>query len=150
MNEPAISAVIDSNVWVSAALNPAGPPAAVARAFRDGRFVSVSCDRLLKEVNDVLARPRIRDRIPLTAAEIQELLELIEHQSVMAVPPGRLVISRDPNDDFVVETAIAGAATYLVSRDDDIKRDPNLIARLREYGIEVVSVAQFLAVLASS
>lgn len=47
----------------------------------------------------------------------------------------------------MLETAILGRAHYIVSRDDDIKRDLNLIAHLHEHGIEVVTVAQFLALL---
>jgi len=47
----------------------------------------------------------------------------------------------------MLETAIQGPADYVVSRDDDIKRDLNLIAHLHEHNIEVVTVAQFLALL---
>lgn len=47
----------------------------------------------------------------------------------------------------MLETAILGRAHYIVSRDDDIKGDLNLIAHLHEHDIEVMSVAQFLALL---
>ena len=33
-----LRAVVDTNVWVSALLNPNGHPAAVLEAFRNGRF----------------------------------------------------------------------------------------------------------------
>ena len=36
-----LRAVVDTNVWVSALLNPNGHPAAVSEAFRNGRFVSI-------------------------------------------------------------------------------------------------------------
>jgi predicted nucleic acid-binding protein len=58
-------------------------------------------------------------------------------------------LSRDPDDDILLETALVGGAQYFVSRDDDVKRDQELLARLRERGVEVLSVAQFLDLLAS-
>ena len=65
----------------------------------------------------------------------------------MVTPTGLLRLCRDQRDDIFLETAILGEAQYAVSRDDDIKRDLDLIAHLRANGVEVVSVAQFLALL---
>ncbi|MBI2964738.1 MAG: PIN domain-containing protein [Chloroflexi bacterium] len=49
-------AVVDTNVWVSAILNPSGLPGAVLRALKDGRFTLDSCEHLLDEIEEVLAR----------------------------------------------------------------------------------------------
>jgi uncharacterized protein len=65
----------------------------------------------------------------------------------MVRPSGELRLCRDPDDDVVLETAILGEAQFVVSRDDDIKRDLDLMTHLRANGVEVVSVAQFLALL---
>lgn len=54
---------------------------------------------------------------------------------------------RDPDDDLILETAILGQAQYAVSRDDDIKRDLDLLDHLRAHGVTVSSVQQFLAKL---
>ena len=139
----------DTNIWVSAALNPAGTPAAVAQAFRDGRFVSVSCSEVLDELREVLTRPRIRRRLRLEQEAVEAMLALVQRRWVMVFPPGELRVSRDPKDDLVLETGIAGRARYVVSRDDDIKRDLQVIARLREHGIEAVSVTQFMEILSA-
>lgn len=45
---------------------------------------------------------------------------------------------------MVLETAILGKAEYLVTRDDDLKRDLELVQKMAEWGIQVVSVQQFL------
>lgn len=47
-------------------------------------------------------------------------------------------------DDLLLETAILGKAHLAVSRDDDLKRDLDPIARLKEHGVQVRSLAQFL------
>ena len=48
---------------------------------------------------------------------------------------------------MVLETAILGRARYLVSRDDDIKGDNDLIKHLAARGVEVVTVARMLEIL---
>jgi predicted nucleic acid-binding protein len=65
----------------------------------------------------------------------------------MVIPTGAVHECRDPDDDLVLETALLGHAQYLVTRDDDIKRDLELIERLQAYGVTVLSVQQFLVKL---
>ena len=57
---------------------------------------------------------------------------------------GELRLCRDPDDDVVLETAIQGNATYVVSRDEDMTRDLDLVDRLRERGIKTITVQRFL------
>jgi putative PIN family toxin of toxin-antitoxin system len=49
---------------------------------------------------------------------------------------GTLRLCRDPKDDLVIETAIAGGARYIVSRDEDLTRDLDVVNTLREYDID--------------
>lgn len=56
---------------------------------------------------------------------------------------------RDPDDNHVLETALAGNVTYLVTRDDDIKQDPLVRQFLKTHGIHVVTVSRMLHILAS-
>jgi predicted nucleic acid-binding protein len=48
---------------------------------------------------------------------------------------------------MVIETAINGRADMLVSRDDDLKRSPQVTATLAERGSRVLSVQRFLDAL---
>jgi predicted nucleic acid-binding protein len=43
-----------------------------------------------------------------------------------------------------LEAAFNGSAQYLVTRDDDLKRDLELIKMARRNGVRVVAVRQFL------
>ena len=137
-------AVIDTNVWVSAILNAAGPPSLVRAAFEDDRFTAVTSEPLLIELATVLARPRLAHRYGLTAEEIAGLLGTIRALAELAVVGGEVQICRDPKDDMVIETAINGHADALVSRDDDLKRAPEVVSLLAERGIRVLSVQRFL------
>ena len=57
---------------------------------------------------------------------------------------GELKLCRDPDDDEILEAAIVGKSQYLVTRDDDLKRDLDLIKIARRNRVRVVSVRQFL------
>jgi len=83
----------------------------------------------------------------LSDQSINEYISLIKRQSVWVSVSGTLHICRDPRDDFLLETALFGGAEYLVTRDDDLKRDLDLTQRMAEWGVQVVSVQQFLNLL---
>ena len=69
-------------------------------------------------------------------------------RSVLVFPPGQLRLCRDPDDDVVIETAVVVGADVVVTRDDDLKGAPEVVAFLGEFGIPVRSVRQFLAEIA--
>lgn len=119
-------------------------PAALSRE----RFTLVTSEPLLAEVAEVLARPRFATRYGVTAADITRLLALLHERAEVVPVAGTVHLCRDPDDDVVIETARAGAAQAMVSRDDDLKHDWDLIKLLAAEGIEVLSVRQFLARLA--
>lgn len=141
--------VVDTSVWVSAILTPGGSPGQVLRAFRQGRFRIVMSDYLFAELADVLARPRIRRRHE-GRNDAEELLTLLRSRARIVEPTGAIRACRDSKDDLILETAIVGRARYLVSRDEDLTRDLDLVAALRTYGIVVVTVARFLEDLAET
>ena len=69
---------------------------------------------------------------------------LIAARALLVSIPRVLRVCRDPDDNDVLEAAIHGKAEYLVTRDDDLKRDLELVRVARTQGLRVVSVAQFL------
>lgn len=148
MNEQPPRAFVDTNIWVSAFINPHGAPAQIIEAFRRGQFIPVISEAFIDELRAVLSRERIRRRFRVTPEAVTEILALLREAAVETFPSGLLKACRDPRDDLLLETAVDGRAQFVVSRDDDIKRDPELIAHLQERGIAVVSVAQFLHLLA--
>ncbi len=140
-----LRAVVDTNVWVSALLNPNGHPAIVFDTFRNGRFVSILSQPLIEELIDVLSRPRIVEKYGLAPDKVAEYVALIVEKSNMVSLPGTLHLCRDPRDDAVLETALAGVASCLISRDDDLKRDEDLVLAMERKGVSVLSIARFLA-----
>jgi putative PIN family toxin of toxin-antitoxin system len=136
--------LLDTNVWVSAFINPHGFPARLRDAWIAGRFDVVVSPALLEEIADVLTRPRIQTKYDLSTEEIEQFLRLLQERALHVAPRGELHLCRDPDDDLLLETAVLGGARYAVSRDDDLKGDDDLVAQMRSRGVKVLSVQRFL------
>lgn len=147
MTDEPIRVFIDTNIWISAFINPSGPPAAVLAAFNTDGITAMISQPFLDELAGVLTRSRIRRRLQVSGEDADETLARVRRKALTVYPTGALQLCRDEKDDVMLETAILGRAHYIVSRDDDIKGDLNLIAHLHEHNIEVVTVAQFLKLM---
>nr|WP_238602703.1 putative toxin-antitoxin system toxin component, PIN family [Fimbriiglobus ruber] len=109
-------------VFLQATARPSGPAAACFRHAEDGRIRLVTSDVILREIRNVLDRPKVRAKNPqLTDASIAAFLTRLNElapprtdaQSVFRYP-------RDPKDEPYLNLAIAENADYLVSWDKDI------------------------------
>jgi putative PIN family toxin of toxin-antitoxin system len=136
--------VIDTNVWVSAFLNRKGFPARIKNAWVNGNFEVAFSSPLLQEISEVLHRPKIKDKYCLAEDEITEFIELLLRRAVLVAIGGDVKLCRDERDNMFLETAIVADARYLISRDDDLKGDSDLLAHMRAHEVEVISVSHFL------
>ncbi|HQE94020.1 MAG TPA: putative toxin-antitoxin system toxin component, PIN family [Anaerolineae bacterium] len=142
-----IVAVIDTNVWVSAFLNPEGYPARLIRAGKDGAFLIVSALPLLDELQEVLRRPRIRKIRQITDWDIDRFVEGVAAVVQLVPVPGELNLCRDPDDNLVLETALQGKVHYVVTRDEDMTRDLDLVEHLHQLDVEILTVQRFISLL---
>ena len=130
--------VLDTNVIVSGLISPGGAPAALLDMVRRGRARLVTSPAQLDEVDDVLARPRLRRFLTPGAVEIfSDTLD-----ASAEVVAGELPIvtdSPDPADNLILATAIAGAAELLASGD---KRHMLALGSIR--GIPIVTPVEAL------
>ena len=137
-------ALLDTNVWVSAFLKPSGPPGQVAAAWSRNQFNALTSTSQLTELAEVLIRPRLTRRFKYTHSDAASFIRLIAARAEVVETEGALQVCRDPDDDEILEAAILGKAQYLVTRDDDLKRDLDLIKMARRNRVRVVSVRKFL------
>ena len=140
-------AVIDTNLFVRGLLKgPVTVP--LMQAWKEHRFKLVTSEKLMVELFEVLARPKFNEYF--TEDDVRELGELIYEQAEMVEPTVQVALCRDPKDDIFLDVAIAGGVHYLVTGDDDLKGDQTLKTKMRdEYGVQIMGVPEFLAVLAS-
>lgn len=131
--------VFDTNILLSALLSPTGKPAQCIALVREGRVESVTCIEILDEFQDKLVTKfdRAPDRARAAAEEIRDL------SRVVIIPHALRVVRDDPTDNKIIECAVAGGATHIVSGD---KR--HLLSLGQYEDIAIVSAADFLALVA--
>lgn len=112
-----IRAVLDTNTIVSG-IGWSGPPQAILNAAIQEKFVLLLSTDLLDELRRVLAYPRLRF---LPQTQVREVLALLPHIAITVEPEERIaVVRRDPSDNRVLECAVAGEATHIVTGDKDL------------------------------
>lgn len=139
-----ITAVIDTNVLVSAFINPSGYPAQVVEAVRQGRFGLIISRPLEDELRQVIVRPRVLRARHLSLDLAERFAQNILGLATRVEITGNLRLCRDVSDDMVLETALNGRATHIVSRDGDIVRSLDLMQQLEAHGIRATTVSRFL------
>jgi uncharacterized protein len=125
--------VVDTNVFVSAALKELSWPGTVVRwvdAF--GGLLKTSITE--QEIFEVLQRPRIaEDVVPLFAIRLRRIFAAAESVTITE----RVTGCRDPRDDKFLELAVNGRADLIVSGDSD------LLVLDSFWGIPIITPATF-------
>ena len=73
--------VLDTNVWVSALITPAGTPATLLRKLEG--HVLIASEEMLEEVQRVLQYERIAKRYNLTVEKVNSYLDNIREKMVL-------------------------------------------------------------------
>ena len=110
-------AVIDTNLLLSALINPHGLPATVIRAWVERRtFTLATCAYQLHELRTVSRRAELAKYIK--PAQAGRLINQLQALALVAPEPLPTVdVSVDPFDNFLLGCAEATGAHYLVSGD---------------------------------
>jgi putative PIN family toxin of toxin-antitoxin system len=93
--------VLDCMTYLQATASPGGPAAACLRLLDRGVFELFFSEDILREVTDVLSRPKLRQKNPLLTEErVQEFLEHVRRLGTRTDPvPIRFTYPRDPKDE---------------------------------------------------
>ena len=90
----------------------------------------------------------MRNRYGITARRRKRLITRLATLAAFAAPQGNLHICRDPKDDYLIEMALFGHATHLVSVDEDLQSDIDIRVVLESFGVRLVSIEGLLIDLA--
>jgi putative PIN family toxin of toxin-antitoxin system len=128
-----MKAVVDTNVFLAALINRRGAPAKIRQRWLDGQFILITSPPIEFEYADVLLHaPKVQSE------DVQVLLEEVQTLSLVVPVSGTLKVCKDPDDDVFLETAIAGGADFLVTK--NLKHFPP-----KSYqGVKIVKVSAFL------
>ena len=110
--------VAHTNVLISAALRANTPPRQTLDVVRTAGGVLLFSDETFTEVHDRLAKPKFDRYVTREnrAAFLGHLVAVSEWVSISQAKLG----CREPDDDKLLETALAGDATCLVTGDRDL------------------------------
>ena len=135
-----IRVVMDTNVIVSSLLIREGNPALIFKMFLLGKIKNSITSEILDEIKEVFERQKITKRMSLVERDF--ILNALEEFSEKINPRIKLEeITEDPDDNKILECAVAGAVEYIISGDD------HLLKRKEFRGIKIVSPAEFVKLM---
>ena len=121
-----MTVVLDTNVLVSALINPTGVPAAVLSLVLNGKLTVCYDNRILDEYREVLSRQRFHFKKSL----ILQLLDYIRQAGEFVAAEPLRIASVSEDDRMFYEVAMTGKAAYLITGNkrhfpsEDIVRTP--------------------------
>ncbi|MEK7409579.1 MAG: putative toxin-antitoxin system toxin component, PIN family [Acidobacteriota bacterium] len=141
--------VLDTNILVRAGANPDGLARRVLEEIVRGPHTLIISPFILGELARVLGYPRLRQRWGLGEERIEAHVNLIAAAAEVVHPgPSREVVTGDPDDDPVVETAVAGRADVLCTRDAHLL-GPRVVEYCAGHGVRVMDDLALHRLLAS-
>lgn len=143
--------VLDSNVLARAVMSPNGLAAELLTLLLKSDHQLCISDFMLAELYRVLTYPRLQQRHRLDEQKIAAFVRSIQQVSVVVAVDAMSVpqVTRDANDDPVVETAIRSSSHYLCSLDKDLLA-PAVVEYCQSNGITVLNDVQLLTILRDS
>ncbi|MCW1967196.1 MAG: putative toxin-antitoxin system toxin component, PIN family [Anaerolineae bacterium] len=130
--------IIDTNVLISGFKSSAGASFQLLRRLKDPRWQVNLSSALVLEYEEQLRQASVE--IGLDAKEISQIIEDLCSISKLhsKLPFNWRAISRDPDDDFILELAIHANADIIISYN---KHDISIVTK---YGIAVLTPLEFL------
>ncbi len=125
--------VFDANTLFSGSLW-SGSPARCLDLARSGRVVSITCSEIIAELARILP---VKGKIS-TLKQAFILADVDQFSLRVAISNTLKAVPRDPDDDKIIECAVVGKASYIVSGDKDL-------LDLKEYnGILILRASELL------
>lgn len=121
-DESKLRVVIDTNLFISAAIVPQSPPDKLVKSWLKKFFILLTSYEQLEEIQEVSQRKKLKRR-RLFTRRVTELIENIEFvaETVDAMAEENLPLhGRHPGDDFLIACALGGNADYLITGDKDL------------------------------
>jgi putative PIN family toxin of toxin-antitoxin system len=107
-----VRVVVDTNILVSALIKRGKPRSLVLKLLEE--HTVILSRQMIAELADVLTR----DKFAVKTSHVERFLAILVRKSKIVTPSSRFkVISEDPDDDVVLNTAYAGKAEYIVTGD---------------------------------
>jgi len=129
------TAVFDTNILISALLSTRSNPFRCLALAKIGKIESITCQEILDEFAEKLI-VKFKFSQEMTQAAVEEVASF---SRVIKISKTLKVVEADPDDDMVIECAVVGNATHIVTG------DKHLLSIARYGSIEIVNATDFVA-----
>ena len=134
-----MNVVLDTSVIISALLSPEGPPAEIIKRWEADELGVVISPALVAELRCALEYEQVRKYLKVPQIAVDTLIKRLETVATLVEPHLSLdVIPEDPADNRVLECAIAGNASTIVTG------DAHLLKLKEVQGVALLNPAAFL------
>jgi len=122
MKENPPSVVFDCMIFLQGLIKERGAAVECLEAFESGSIRLWVCEEILREIADVLTRPKLQAKFSLLTTErAEKLLQTLRQKATLINSvPQLFKYSRDPKDEKYINLAVFAKAAFLVSRDNDL------------------------------
>ena len=103
--------VLDTNILVSALLQPLGPSAQLFLRCLNGSLQLCLTGSIFAEYEEVISRPRLKRSPDVIAGTLRTIRDI----GLWVKPSARVTICSDPDDDVFLECAQAANARYVIT-----------------------------------
>ena len=118
-----IKVVLDTNVFVSAVLNPVGNPGRIIELVKQGRLKLIVSPDILAEIESTLSYPRLIKLHKKSSKWIKAFVKELSDKAI--ITPGTLeldAIKDDPSDNIYLACAVEGLANFIISGDQHLTK----------------------------
>lgn len=131
----------DTNVLLSATFWT-GNSFRILKKVEQGEIELTLSEEILEEYSRVLEYKDIQQKIKNKNLEMRMTVEELIAMSILIEPKEKIdLVKDDPDDNVILECAIAGKADYIVTQD-------NHLLKLKEYrGIKIVKPEEFMKLM---
>ena len=126
--------VFDTNILISALFSETGSPFRALALAKIGQIESVTCQEIMDEFleNLLLKFKFSEDKAQSAIDEILSFSRIVEISGTLKAVPN------DPDDDMVIECAVAGNASHIVTG------DKHLLSLVKYQDIAIAKAADFV------
>jgi uncharacterized protein len=112
--------VVDTNVWISALLW-GGQPDRISQLAELKQIKAISSEEIFTEFSEILQKAKFQKRLNQLGFTADEVTIMAKRLMTFVVIEEILVPElRDPKDQMILATAIAGNANVIISGDKDL------------------------------
>lgn len=108
--------ILDTNLWISFLISQNFTE--IDQLLEDKRIVLIFSYESLEEFIEVVRRPKFKKFF--SKNDVEKLLNIFDQYADFVKVASKVIMCRDPKDNFLLNLAIDGKADYLVTGDKDL------------------------------